>query len=180
MTPGNIILIGYRAVGKSTIGALVAQRLGRRFVDLDAVLEEEAGESIAALVARAGWPEFRRREKELVQRCAGERGLVVATGGGVVLDPDNVAALRGSGLVIWLQAAPATIQARLRGEAQQLAARPGLTSKGTLAEVDEVLAAREPFYKAAAMATVAADTASPEVLVQEIINLVEVWEQRSS
>lgn len=177
--PGNIIFIGYRAVGKSTIGAQVAQRLRRRFVDLDAVIEAEAGETIATLVQREGWPKFRRWEKEIVRRYAAERGLVLATGGGVVLDPDNIALLRASGKLIWLKASPATIRWRLQQHPTEVAARPGLTAQGTLAEIDEVLAAREPLYQAAATVILTVDQATPEALVQQIIDLIKEWEQAS-
>ncbi|MGQ9921093.1 MAG: shikimate kinase [Desulfobacca sp.] len=173
----NIVLIGYRAVGKTTIGALLAAQLRRPFIDLDAEVEAEAGETIASLVQRAGWPEFRRREKEAVQRYAARRGQVLATGGGVVLDPDNIARLRSTGHLIWLKASPATIRARLRQETVQVASRPGLTAQGTLAEIDEVLAAREPFYAAAATLTLDVDLATPEELVQEILHWNHVWEQ---
>ena len=177
MPPADIVLIGYRAVGKSTIGARVAQRLGRPFIDLDAVLEADFGESIAALVARYGWPEFRRREKEVVRRLAGEGGLVIATGGGVVLDPENVHNLRAHGRLIWLQASPATIRARLEEEQGQVAMRPTLTGRGTLTEIEEVLAARSPLYAAAATVTLAVDNATPEELVDKILDLVKGWEQ---
>lgn len=179
MTPAaaNIVLIGYRAVGKTTIGALLAARLHRRFVDLDAAVEAEAGETIASLVQRAGWPEFRRREKEAVRRYAAQRGLVLATGGGVVLDPENIARLQASGPLIWLKASPSTIRARLQQEAAQVATRPGLTAQGTLAEIEEVLAAREPLYEAAAVLILDVDKATPEELVQEILSWIQVWEQ---
>lgn len=146
----NLVLIGYRAVGKTSIGQHLAQRLARPFLDLDLLLEQEAGETIADLVARSGWPEFRRREKELVRRFAVPQDLVLATGGGAVLDPDNVANLRQGGRLIWLRARPETIRARLARDAAQLDQRPGLTAAGTLAEIDAVLAQRLPFYQAAA------------------------------
>ena len=72
----NIVLIGYRAVGKTTVGTLLAQRLGRPLIDLDAILEQEAGESISDLVCREGWPEFRRREQAIVKRYAARSGQV--------------------------------------------------------------------------------------------------------
>lgn len=175
--PANIVLIGYRAVGKTSIGARVAQRLGRPFIDLDAALEAEFGESIAALVARFGWPEFRRREKEMVRRVATQGGLVIATGGGVILDPENVQNLQANGRLIWLKATPATIRARLEEEPGQVAMRPTLTGQGTLAEIEEVLAVREPLYEAAAMVTLAVDTSPPEELVEKILDLVKGWEQ---
>lgn len=178
MTNGNIVLIGYRAVGKSTVAALLAQRLGRPWVDLDAVFEAAAGETIAAFVAREGWPAFRQQEKALVQRYAQARGLVLATGGGVILDPENVACLKASGILIWLQATPQTIQARLRQDQQQTAARPGLTDKGTMAEVEEILASREPSYRAAADYTISVDTLSPAAVVEEILQLLTTQEHQ--
>ena len=111
--PPNLVLIGYRATGKTSVGARLAEVLQRPFVDLDQVLVREAGRSVADIVAQGGWAEFRRLEKELVARYRDARGQVLATGGGVVLDPDNVAALRENGILIWLTADPAAIQARL-------------------------------------------------------------------
>ena len=84
--PPNLVLIGYRATGKTSVGEELARILKRPFVDLNRVLVAEAGQSVADLVAQSGWAEFRRREKELVARYRGDRGRVLATGGGVVLD----------------------------------------------------------------------------------------------
>lgn len=158
----NLVLIGYRAVGKTSIGRCLAARWQRPFVDLDELLEQEAGETIPQLVARAGWPEFRRREKELVARFANAQGLILATGGGVVLDPENVAHLRTGGLLVWLRARPETIRRRLARDNQQLQQRPGLTSQGTLAEIEAVLAQRLPLYQAAADFILEVDELSPE------------------
>jgi shikimate kinase len=175
----NIVLIGYRAVGKSTVAAQVAHRLGRPMIDLDAVMEQEAGESIPDLVRREGWAEFRRREKAVVKRYASQAGMVLATGGGVILDAENTARLRATGKLIWLKATPATIKARLSQDQQQTAARPGLTPKGTLNEIDEVLAWREPLYQAAATVSLSVDTASAAEVAQRIVDLVRTWEQEN-
>jgi shikimate kinase len=150
----NLILIGYRATGKTSAGAQLGRLLDRPFVDLDEILVQEAGRSIAQIVAESGWEEFRRREKELVARFRHARGIVLATGGGVVLDPENVRALRKNGVIIWLTADPATIQARL-------------------AEVLEVLQAREPLYRAAAQIVI--DTAGRSLgqVVEKILAALE-------
>jgi shikimate kinase len=150
----NLVLIGYRATGKTSVGARLAEALHRPFVDLDQVLVREAGRSVADIVAQGGWPEFRRLEKELVARYRDARGLVLATGGGVVLDPDNVAALRENGILIWLVADPAAIQARLAQDQPRDANRPSLTGEDTVREVLEVLEARAPLYQAAAQMSV--------------------------
>jgi shikimate kinase len=173
----NIVLIGYRAVGKTTVGTLLAHSLGRPFIDLDAILEQEAGESIPDLVRREGWPEFRRREKALVKRYAARTGQVLATGGGVVLDPENIAQLQANGKLVWLRASPATIKARLSRDSDQIANRPGLTAAGTLDEVDEVLSVREPLYRAAALVSLTVDTEPATALAQRLLHLVRLWEQ---
>ena len=118
--------------------------LQRPFVDLDQVLVREAGRSVADIVAQGGWAEFRRLEKELVARYRDARGLVLATGGGVVLDPDNVAALRENGILIWLTADPAVIQARLAQDQPRDANRPSLTGGDTIREVAAVAGGARP------------------------------------
>ena len=150
----NLVLIGYRATGKTSVGARLAEALHRPFVDLDQVLVREAGRSVADIVAQGGWAEFRRLEKELVARYRDARGQVLATGGGVVLDPDNVAALKENGILIWLTADPAAIQARLAQDQPRGANRPSLTGGDTIREVLAVLEARAPLYQAAAQISV--------------------------
>ena len=152
--PPNLVLIGYRATGKTSVGARLAEVLQRPFVDLDQVLVREAGRSVADIVAQGGWAEFRRLEKQLVARYRDARGLVLATGGGVVLDPDNVAALRENGILIWLTADPAAIQARLAQDQPRDANRPSLTGGDTIREVLAVLEARAPLYQAAAQISI--------------------------
>jgi shikimate kinase len=146
----NVALIGFRATGKSSVGRRLAQILGRRFVDLDQVLVQEARKSVAKIVAQAGWEEFRRREKALVARFAPGQGLVLATGGGVVLDPDNVSLLKAHSLVIWLTAGLEIIQTRLVRDLPRKSSRPSLTGHDPVAEAAQVLAARQPLYMAAA------------------------------
>lgn len=166
--PPNLVLIGYRATGKTSVGARLAEVLQRPFVDLDQVLVREAGRSVADIVAQGGWAEFRRLEKELVARYRDARGLVLATGGGVVLDPNNVAALRENGIIIWLTADPAAIQARLAQDQPRDANRPSLTGEDTIREVLEVLEARAPLYQAAAQISI--DTTHQSVA--QVVKLV--------
>lgn len=150
----NLVLIGYRATGKTAVGARLAEILGRPLVDFDEVLVQEAGRPIADIVAQDGWAEFRRQEKALVARFRHTQGQVLATGGGVVLDPDNVEALKENGIIIWLTAAPDTIQARLAIDQPRDVNRPSLTGNDTIGEVAAVLEARLPLYQGAAQITV--------------------------
>ncbi|WP_449245176.1 shikimate kinase [Desulfobacca acetoxidans] len=173
----NIVLIGFRAAGKTTVGRRLAELLNRPFYDLDQVLEQEAGKTIARLVAQEGWPAFRRREKALVERFASQKGLVLATGGGVILDPENTTRLKASGRLVWLKTAPETIRARLRRSQPEHAARPGLTDKGTLNEIDEVLVNRTPLYQAAAEAIIETDALTADEITQRLLILIKSWEQ---
>jgi len=150
----NLVLIGYRATGKTSVGARLAEVLHRPFVDLDQVLVREAGRSVADIVAQGGWAEFRRLEKQLVARYRDARGQVLATGGGVVLDPDNVEALQKNGIIIWLIADPAAIQARLAQDQPRDANRPSLTGGDTIREAAEVAEKRAPLYQAAAQISI--------------------------
>jgi shikimate kinase len=175
----NLILIGYRATGKTAVGARLAKILGRPFVDLDQVLVQEAGRPIADIVAQSGWTEFRRQEKELVARFRHTEGQVLATGGGVVLDPDNVKALGENGIIIWLTADPDTIQTRLERDLPQDVNRPSLTGSNTIREVAEVLEARFPLYQAAAQITV--DTTHGDVaqVVEAVLAALKAKEDRN-
>jgi shikimate kinase len=165
----NLVLIGGRACGKTSVGKALAVALERPFVDLDEVLVAQAGCSIAELVAAAGWPEFRRREKALVEQYASLPGQVLAPGGGVVLDPENVQNLREQGLVIWLRADPATLSQRLRGDQGSQEFRPSLTGADPEAEMAKVLAEREPLYRAAAHLTIDTTGLSIAEVVKRIL-----------
>ena len=175
----NLVLIGCRATGKTSVGTRLAEVLQRRFVDLDQVLVREAGRSIADIVAQGGWAEFRRLEKELVARYRGLQGQILATGGGVVLDPDNVAALRENGILIWLTADPAAIQARLAQDQPRDANRPSLTGGDTIREVAEVAEERAPLYQAAAQIIVDTTHNSVAQVVKLVLAALKSEETRN-
>ena len=177
--PPNLVLIGYRGTGKTSVGARLAEVLQRPFVDLDQVLVREAGRSVADIVAQGGWAEFRRLEKELVARYRDARGLVLATGGGVVLDPDNVAALRKNGILIWLTADPAAIQARLAQDQPRDANRPSLTGGDTVREVAAVAEARAPLYQAAAQISIDTTHRSVSQVVKLVLAALKTEEART-
>src|SRR5690606_1233444 len=115
----NIVLIGFMGAGKSTVGRRLAARLGRPFVDLDAVIEETAGMPIPAIFAREGEAGFREREAAAVRAVAQRKGQVIATGGGAVMRRDNLAALRAAGTLVWLRAPLETLLERAKAEGRR-------------------------------------------------------------
>jgi shikimate kinase len=177
--PPNLVLIGYRATGKTSVGMRLAALLQRPFVDLDQVLVREAGRSIDAIVAQGGWAEFRRLEKELVARYRHREGQIVATGGGVVLDRDNVAALRENGILIWLTADPAVIQARLAQDQPRDRNRPSLTGADSMSEVAAVLKQRAPLYQDAAQIIVDTTHRSVDQVVELVLAALRPEETQS-
>jgi shikimate kinase len=140
----NIVLIGFMGTGKTTAGRALAARLGLTFVDMDAVIEERAGKPIPRLFAEEGEPRFRERERDVVRDLAARRGLVIGTGGGVVLNPDNVRDLGASGLMVCLSADPEVIHRRTAGEQH----RPLIEHADKFARITEILERRRPLYAA--------------------------------
>jgi shikimate kinase len=146
----NIVLIGYRGAGKSTVGRRVAELTQKEFVDTDDLLEERQGAGISEIVESLGWDHFRAVEKRIVEEISRGDGLVIAAGGGVVLDPVNVISLKKNGLIIWLKADRQVLYRRMDLDPRTKASRPTLTGKGPLEELEEIMAYREPFYEQAA------------------------------
>ena len=153
----NIILIGYRASGKTSAGRELARLLGRPFFDTDRMVFGKTGRSIREIVEKSGWQAFREVEKTVISELSRLDEAVIATGGGAVMDPDNVAMLREGGRFVWLQADARILALRMSRDRNGEAQRPSLTGSGSLMEVEEVLAERVPVYRA--VADVVIDTA---------------------
>ena len=167
----QVTLIGYRGTGKSTVAALVAARLGCDWIDADAILESRLGTTIAAFVRDHGEPAFRDAEAEILADLLVSSRGVVATGGGVVLRPENRTLLREAGRpVVWLTASADVIRGRLAADPTTRDRRPALMAADPLAEVEAALAARLPFYLECA--DVAFDTASmpPAAVADRIVD----------
>ena len=162
----NVVLIGYRGTGKSTVGKLVAARLGRPIVSTDQEIVRRAGSAIPDIVAAHGWDYFRDLESQVCQELAGRDNLVIDTGGGAILRQKNVDVLKSNGRLIWLTASVETIAARIGRDAQ----RPSLTgTKSHVEEIREVLSERVPKYQAAADFSVATDDHSIDDLATTIL-----------
>jgi shikimate kinase len=165
----NLVLIGYRGAGKSTVARQLALALGWDWVDADVEIELRAGKTIAAIFADDGETAFRDLESRVVAELADRGRTVLAVGGGAVLRPENRAALRRSGRIVWLQVRPETVLARLAADATTAARRPNLTTSGGEAEVRQLLVARAPVYRETCDLAVETDDRPPEQIVAEIL-----------
>ncbi len=157
----NIVLIGYRCSGKTMVGNIIAHTLARDFYDTDALIENNAGCSIEAIICRDGWEYFRETERQVVAAVAKKDDLVIATGGGVVMDEANRVNLRRKGLMVWLDAKMEVIEKRMAKDQRSGQNRPSLTGGDSVQEIKEVLASRGPLYKRAATVTVDTSNLSP-------------------
>ncbi|HUU39940.1 MAG TPA: shikimate kinase, partial [Desulfatiglandales bacterium] len=146
----NIVLIGFRCSGKSSVGKILAHELGMNFLDTDVLIAENEGCSIETIVAKYGWDYFRITEKRVIEGISKKGNLVIATGGGAVMDGENVKNLKKNGWVVWLNGKPEVIRDRMGKDATEGKIRPSLTEDDPLEEIKEVLGFRIPFYEQAA------------------------------
>ncbi len=162
----NIVLIGYRGTGKSTVGKVLATRLGRELVSTDKEIVRRAGCSIPEIVKDHGWEHFRDLESKVCRELAEKDNLVIDTGGGAILRQQNVDVFKQNGRLFWLTASVETIARRIGGDTQ----RPSLTrTKSFVDEIQEVLHERTPKYQAAADHVVATDGRSIPQIIEEIL-----------
>ena len=136
----NIVLTGFMGTGKTTVGHLLAKKLGRRFIDTDEVIEEKENRRIVDIFAQDGEAYFRAAEKQAVEQAGALSSCVIATGGGVVLDKENMDKLRAGGVIVNLHAPLELILARTAG-----GGRP-LLNEQSREQVAARMAQREPFY----------------------------------
>lgn len=168
MTKTNVMLVGFMGTGKTTVGRIVAERLHKTFVDMDHVIEERAGKKISEIFAQEGEPHFRALERALVQELAGQENLVVAAGGGVVLNPQNIGDFSKTGHVICLKASHETILRRVLKSSH----RPLLEEGDKRQKIIDLLNARQPLYDAIPLSVNTACLSAREV-ADDVCRLIE-------
>jgi len=145
----NLVLVGCRTAGKTTVGRRLSASLRKTFVDTDDLIEEFQGIPIGEIVKIHGWDYFRAIERRVISEISSYDDLIIAAGGGAVLEPENVKALKRNGFIIWLKADIEILLQRMAKDPRTATGRPSLTGKGVLEELKEVLAHRENFYEQA-------------------------------
>ena len=165
----NIVLIGYRGSGKSSVATMLASRLRWERVSTDTEIVARAKQSIPDIVQAFGWEYFRDLESDVCREVGAKNSLIIDTGGGAILRPQNVQALKANGRLFWLTAEIPTIEARIGGDTQ----RPSLTgSKSFIEEIAEVLEERRPKYRSAADYVIATDNQSVTQVTDTILTLM--------
>ena len=166
----NIVLIGLMGSGKSAIGRTIAKKLGRRFIDTDRFLERKIGKTITEIFNETSEITFRTLEKEIIKKVSQYIGIVIATGGGAIKDPENFNFLKQSGWIIALYASPETLYKRIAGKR----VRPLLLNQeDPIKKLEEILSERKSMY---AKADFQVDTENKEIndIADEIISLLNI------
>ncbi|MCF7816932.1 MAG: shikimate kinase [Kiritimatiellales bacterium] len=165
MDKRNIVLVGFMGTGKTTIGRLLSAQTGMPLVDMDAMIEARAGKSINAIFAEDGEPHFRKLERDMVRELSARSGQVISTGGGIVLNPDNIADYAKTGLVVCLLASSKTILERVQHDDT----RP-LLAGDKQDKIVQLLETRRPLYEAIDL-KINTDGLAPEDIAARIIDL---------
>ena len=167
---GSIVLVGPMGAGKSTVGRLLASRLGLGFVDTDSVIEERTGADIPWIFDVEGEEGFRQRETNVLRDLINDNStLVIATGGGIVTRPENLPLLQSLGTVFYLKASIDQLVARTSKDKK----RPLLQVDDPKSKIKELVAARSPLYENAAHATIMTDARGAKGVVQQICKYLE-------
>jgi shikimate kinase len=164
-----VTLIGYRGTGKTTVAPLLAGRLNFDSIDADAELERRAGQSVRQIFEAEGEPGFRARESALLAELLKRDRLVIAAGGGAILDSETRERLRAAGPVVWLRASVQTIERQIAADPATCDRRPNLTQEGGRREIDSLLRLREPLYGETASVTVDVDDRTVDEIVAAIL-----------
>jgi shikimate kinase len=165
----NLFLIGYRCSGKTTIGKSIAATIDWSFVDSDTRVINDSGKSIKEIVGAHGWPAFRRMERSMMRQICTKDRQVVATGGGAVLESENIRAMKASGMVVWLSASVETIRKRMLQDKNSPKLRPALTDSGQIEEIEAMLLKRNPYYRDAGDFSIDTDDVPVKEIVAKII-----------
>lgn len=139
----NIVLLGFMGTGKTQVARRLASDLNMQFVEMDSIIEQREGMSINDIFAKKGEPYFRKVEADVVKELSSKDGLVISTGGGVVLNQDNIDNLQRNGILICLKATPEEIYKRVKDEKH----RPLLNVEDPLRRIQELLEFRRPYYE---------------------------------
>lgn len=171
----NIALVGPMGSGKTTVGRSLAPRLGLAFVDLDQLIEERCGVAVALIFEIEGEAGFRQRERAMLEEISQGSGILLATGGGSVLDPDNRATLRQRALVVWLQT---SVDQQLRRLARDQR-RPLLRAPNRRQRLQALAEQRDPLYRECAHIIVRSADVSPAAMAARVARAIRDYREEN-
>lgn len=163
----NVVLCGMMGAGKTTVGIQLAKRIGKQFVDTDAVITQRYGD-IASIFASYGEAHFRKIEREVVTKLSSKSNLIISTGGGVVLEEKNTLALKQQGKIFFLRAKIPTLVNRLKKDTT----RPLLQGENLEDKLSHLLSSRAPIYESSSDYTIDVDGKTPSQIAEEIISII--------
>jgi shikimate kinase len=170
MTGNNIFLVGLMGAGKTTVGRVLARKLNKRFIDSDHEIEARTGVSIPVIFEIEGEASFREREAEAIRDLTGQANIVLATGGGAILKPENRECLKTRGTVIYLRASVNSILQRTSHDKS----RPLLQTADPRQRIEQLAREREPYYLEVAHFVIETGRPNVQSLVQTILNQLEM------
>jgi len=163
----NIALVGFMGVGKTAVGEALAKKLDRKFVELDLLIEQRAGKPIPEIFQQDGEVAFRELEIEVTKEVSRDKNLVIACGGGLVLNKINIDRLRNQSRIVYLTASPRAVLKRVSSEEGQ---RPLLEGDNPTLTIQEILRFRKPFYERATDIKIDTSKLDIDSVVEQIIN----------
>ena len=172
----NIALIGFMGTGKTAVGKVLTEKLGKEFVELDPLIEQKAGKPIPEIFKQGGEIAFRELEIEVTKEVAEKKNVVIACGGGVVLNKINIDRLRKESLIVYLTASPKIILKRTSNDAEE---RPLLKVANPTLTIQQLLRFRKPFYERAADIKINTSKLDISSIVEQIISKVKADESSS-
>lgn len=162
----NIVLIGMRGAGKTTVAKLLSKMLQKEVLETDDLVAKKTGMTIADIVKKNGWDYFRVIESEIIDDVSEKNNIIISCGGGVVIQPKNIELLKQKGKVFWLQVSTKTLLKRIGNDKN----RPSLTGKPQKADMEETLKNRYDLYKNAADVIIDTEKLSKKEVAQKIID----------
>lgn len=172
----SIALIGFMGTGKTAVGKALAEKLGKGFVELDPLIEQKAEKTIPEIFKQDGEIAFRELEMEVTKEVSKGKNLVIACGGGVVLNKINIDRLRKESIIVYLSASPRVILKRTSNDTEE---RPLLEVANPTLTIRELLRFRKPFYERAADITINTSKLDIDTVVEQIISKVKADESFS-
>jgi len=163
----NVALIGFMGMGKTAVGQALAEKLNKEFVELDSLIEHKAGKSIPEIFQQDGEIAFRELEIEVTKEVTKGKNLIIACGGGVVLNKINIDRLRNESIIVYLTASPRIILKRILNDGEE---RPLLKTPNKAFEIQELLKFRKPFYERAADIKIDTSKLDIDSVVEQIIS----------